>query len=84
MSATTGPAHLRGCAADPPAHEVRPAYRRVEVRDDTGWFRTGTVLGWWSGPEGGVLCLLRLSGSPTARWTVFDPDRIVPLVHNGI
>ena len=83
MSATTEPAHLQGGAADPPAREIRPAYRRVEIRGETGWFRTGTVLGWWTSPEGSEHCLLRLSGSPAAQWRVFDPDRVVPLVQNG-
>ncbi|MDF3301390.1 hypothetical protein [Streptomyces tropicalis] len=72
----------RGCPT-PPEHEVRPAYQPVEVQSQARWPHRGTVVGWWSGPDGVTACRLRLSGLPAPRWVVFDADRIVVLVTDG-
>ncbi|MGI5142963.1 MULTISPECIES: hypothetical protein [unclassified Streptomyces] len=67
----------------PPEDEIRPAYQPVEVHDRAGCPWPGVIVGWWANPGGVTWCQLRLSGAPTPRWAVFDPDRIILLVQSG-
>lgn len=69
----------------PPPQEgqARLVYRPVEVYDQADRPWPGTIIAWWTSPDGVETCCLRLSGVPAARWIVFDPDRVVPLVQGG-
>ncbi|KPI07596.1 hypothetical protein OK074_0306 [Actinobacteria bacterium OK074] len=67
----------------PPEGQFTPAYRPVEVYDESGRPWPATVTGWWTSPEGAAACRLRLADARTPRWTPFDTDRIVPLVQGG-
>ncbi|OIK07717.1 hypothetical protein [Streptomyces monashensis] len=66
----------QGCPPPPQDGQVQLTYRPVVVNDQAGWPRPGTITAWWAGPDGAVLCRLRLSGAPRPRWVVYDPDRI--------
>ncbi|MFB8183639.1 hypothetical protein ACFC8N_48495 [Streptomyces sp. NPDC055966] len=63
--------------------QVQLTYRPVAVNEQAGWPRPGTVTAWWTTPDGATLCRLCLSGAPTPRWVVYDPDRIALLVEDG-
>ncbi|GLV74467.1 hypothetical protein ACH4VS_17720 [Streptomyces hygroscopicus] len=73
----------QGCPC-PPDGQVRPAYRRVEVYDETGpWPWPGVITAWWTRTDGVDLCRLRLHGSTASRWALFDPQRIALVVQDG-
>ncbi|MGW4567067.1 hypothetical protein ACWEN3_33285 [Streptomyces sp. NPDC004561] len=69
-----------GCPSPGPDDRIEHTYRLVAVSDHGGWPLPGTITAWWTGPGGTTLCRLRLSGVPTPRWVVYDPDRIALLV----
>lgn len=72
----------KGCPT-PPENQIRTAYQSVGVHDRAGWPWPGTIVGWWTSPDGVTTCQVRLSGASAPRWAVYDPDRIILLVQSG-
>jgi hypothetical protein len=60
---------------------VTPTYRPAAVYDRAGTAWPGTITAWGTAADRTALCRLRVDAA--ARWVVYDPDRILPLVQGG-
>ncbi|MBX7554909.1 hypothetical protein ABZX95_49610 [Streptomyces sp. NPDC004232] len=73
----------QGYPPPPPDAQVQLTYRPVAVNGQAGWPRPGSVTAWWTALDSATLSHVRLSGAPTPRWVVYDPDRIALPVEDG-
>ncbi|MFF2650203.1 hypothetical protein [Streptomyces sp. NPDC058045] len=64
-----------------PQQDVTPAYQPVAVYDRSGTSWPGTITGWSTTGDQSILCHLKIRTS--ARWVIYNPDRILPLVQGG-